>query len=100
MWIATLELDLLLGDVHSLKQKRSVVRPLVLEIRRRHDVSVAEVGHRDVHRRTIIGASVVSGDRPHAVEVMEAVERMVASRPEVQLLSARPRCYSSEDLEM
>ncbi|WP_242418050.1 DUF503 family protein, partial [Frankia sp. CpI1-P] len=29
MWIGTLSLDLLLGDVHSLKEKRSVVRPIV-----------------------------------------------------------------------
>ncbi|MDT5086774.1 MAG: uncharacterized protein QOJ61_3817, partial [Mycobacterium sp.] len=28
MWIGWLEFDLLLGDVHSLKQKRSVVRPI------------------------------------------------------------------------
>ncbi|MDT5143002.1 MAG: uncharacterized protein QOI79_2356, partial [Mycobacterium sp.] len=34
MWIGWLEFDLLLGDVHSLKQKRSVVRPIVAELRR------------------------------------------------------------------
>ena len=32
MWTGTLELDLLLGDVHSPKEKRSVVRPLVAEL--------------------------------------------------------------------
>ena len=31
MFVGTLELDLLLGDVHSLKEKRSVVRPIVAE---------------------------------------------------------------------
>ena len=36
-------LDVLLGDVHSLKEKRSVVRPLVAEVRRRFAVSAAEV---------------------------------------------------------
>ncbi|NED79596.1 DUF503 family protein, partial [Streptomyces sp. SID11233] len=29
MYVGTLSFDLLLGDVHSLKGKRSVVRPLV-----------------------------------------------------------------------
>src|ERR1700756_1596625 len=42
MWIGWLELDLLLGDVHSLKEKRSVVRPIVAELRRRFSVSAAE----------------------------------------------------------
>ena len=43
MWTGSLELDLLLGDVHSLKEKRSLVRPLLAEIRRRFAVSAAEV---------------------------------------------------------
>ena len=34
MWIGWLEFDLLLGDVHSLKQKRSAVRPVVAELQR------------------------------------------------------------------
>lgn len=99
MWTGTLELDVLLGDVHSLKQKRSVVRPLIAEIQRRFSVAVAEVDHRDLHRRSGIGVSAVSGDRGHVVEQLEDVERLVAQRPEVQLLSARLRYLSSEDLE-
>ena len=31
MWIGWLEFDLLLGDVHSLKQKRSAIRPVIAE---------------------------------------------------------------------
>ncbi|MFT3662205.1 MAG: DUF503 domain-containing protein [Gordonia sp. (in: high G+C Gram-positive bacteria)] len=98
MWIGTLELDFLLGDVHSLKEKRSVVRPLIAEIRRKYDVSVAETDHRDLHRRTGVGVAVVSADREHVVDVVGAVERLAARRPEVQLLSARARYTSSEDL--
>ncbi len=97
MWIGTAEFDFLLGDVHSLKQKRSVVRPLIAEIRRRFDVSVAETGHRDLHRRTLLGVAVVSADREHVVEVIDAVDRLAAARPEVQLLSARARYLSSDD---
>ena len=35
MWMGALELDLLLGDVHSLKEKRSLIRPLIAEIMER-----------------------------------------------------------------
>ncbi len=55
MYLGTLSLDLLLGDVHSLKEKRSVVRPIVAELRRRFDVSAAETGHLDLHRRAEVG---------------------------------------------
>lgn len=98
MWIGTLEFDFMLGDVHSLKEKRSVVRPIVAEIRRKFDVSVAETGHRDLHRRAEVGVSVVSADTSHVTEVLDGVERHAASRPEVTLLSARRRLVSSEDL--
>ena len=89
MWIGWLEFDLLLGDVRSLKEKRSVVRPLVAELTRRFAVSAAETGAQDLYRRAGIGMSVVSGERAHVVEVLDAAERLVAARPEVELLSVR-----------
>ncbi|ALG84994.1 DUF503 domain-containing protein [Gordonia phthalatica] len=98
MWIGSLEFDILLGDVHSLKGKRSVVRPIIAEIRRRFDVSVAEVDHRDLHRRSVIGVGVVSGDAGHVTDVLDAVERFVAARPETELLSARRRMATTDDL--
>ena len=99
MYVATLQLDLLLGDVRSLKQKRSVVRPLVAELRRRYDVSVAEAGHLDLHRRALLGVAVVAPDVAHCVEVLDACERLVASRPEVDLLSARRRVHNETEDE-
>lgn len=84
-----MEFDLLLGEVHSLKEKRSVVRPLIAEVRRKFSISVAEVDHLDLHRRAGVGVAVVSSDRARVVEVLDAVERLVAYRPEIELLSAR-----------
>ncbi|MCW2811954.1 MAG: hypothetical protein JWP61_2412 [Friedmanniella sp.] len=97
MWVGWLECDLLLGDVHSLKEKRSVVKPLVAALGRTFAVSVAEVDHLDLHRRAGIGVALVSPDRAHLVEVLDAVERTLAERPEVDLLSARRALRSAED---
>jgi uncharacterized protein YlxP (DUF503 family) len=97
MFVGTLSLDVLLGDVHSLKEKRGVVRPIVAEVRRRFEVTVAEAGHLDLHRRALIGVAVVAADRAHCVEVLDACERLVAARPEVELLSARRRFLNDED---
>jgi uncharacterized protein YlxP (DUF503 family) len=95
--VGFVEFDVLLGDVHSLKGKRSLIRPLVAEIRRRFDVSVAEVGSQDLHRRAAVGVGLVSGDRRHVVDVLDAVERFVAGRPELELLSARRRIVTGDD---
>ncbi|MBF0672949.1 MAG: DUF503 domain-containing protein [Salinibacterium sp.] len=96
MWIAAAEFDILLGDVRSLKQKRSIVRPLVAELRR-FDISVAEVGHLDLHRRALVGAAAVSSTAAHAREVLDRAEDVVAEHPEFELLSVRRTLHSSDD---
>ena len=97
MFVGSVAFDLLLGDVRSLKQKRSLVRPLVAELRRRYDVSAAEAGHLDLHRRALVGVSVVAADRAHVIDVLDKCERMVAARPEIDLLSARRQVLNSTD---
>jgi uncharacterized protein len=97
MYVGALSLDLLLGDVRSLKQKRSVVRPIVAELRTTYAVSAAEAGHLDLHRRALLGVAVVATDRAHCVDVLDACERLVAARPDVELLSARQQFLSSTD---
>lgn len=97
MWIGWLEFDVLLGDVHSLKQKRSVIRPVIAELSRRFAVSAAETGAQDLHRRAGIGVALVAADRAHVVNVLDAAERLVAARPELELLSARRGLLKSTD---
>ncbi len=99
MVVGTLVLDVLLGDVHSLKEKRSTVRPIVAELRRRFEVAAAETGQVELHRRSEIAVAVVCSTHAHAVEVLDQCERLVAGRPEVTLLSARHRVLDDNDLE-
>ncbi len=97
MFTGALALDVLLGDVRSLKQKRSVVRPVVAELRRTFQVSAAEAGHLELHRRALIGVAVVAADAAHCRSVLDACERLVAGRPELEVLSAHQQLFSSED---
>lgn len=97
MWIGAIEVDLLLGDVHSLKTKRGLVRPLVRELRQRFEVSAAEVDHADLYRRAAIGVACTAADRGHVVDVLDRVERFTAGRPEFELLSARRRLATLDD---
>lgn len=97
MWIGWNEFDVLLGDVHSLKAKRSIVRPIVAEIRKRFLVAVAEVDDAALYRRTRLGVSMVSGERQHIEETLTRVEDMVARRPEIELLASKMRIVQSSD---
>ena len=98
MYVGALALDVLLGDVRSLKQKRSAVRPIIAELRRGFPgAAVAETGYLDVRRRTEIGVAVVASTPGHCADVLTACERLVAARPEIELLSARQRLFGEED---
>ncbi|MFI8104999.1 DUF503 domain-containing protein [Streptomyces sp. NPDC101118] len=97
MYVGTLSFDLLLGDVRSLKEKRSIVRPIVSELQRKFSVSAAEVGDQNLHRRAHLGVAMVSGDVGHLSDVLDRCERLVAARPEVELLSVRRRLHGDED---
>lgn len=99
MYTGTAVFDVLLpADSLSLKAKRSYVRPVIAALRRL-DVAVAEVGGQQLHRRAEIGVAVVSGDAGHVVEVLDGCERLVAGRPELELLSARRQRYGEHDDE-
>jgi uncharacterized protein YlxP (DUF503 family) len=97
LFTGALALDVLLGDVHSLKEKRSVVRPVVAELKRRYQVSAAEAGHLDLHRRALIGVAVVAADAAHCRSVLDSCERLVAARPELEVLSASHQLFGQED---
>lgn len=97
MYVGSLEIDVLLGDVRSLKQKRSVVRPIVAELARRFAVSAAEAGHLDLHRRALLGVAVVAPDAAHVGDVLDSCERLVAGHPELELLSTRRRLHGDDD---
>jgi uncharacterized protein YlxP (DUF503 family) len=97
LYTGTIVFDMLLpGDSQSLKDKRSYVRPIVAALRK-FEVSAAEVGYLDRHGRTEIGVAIVASDTGHVAEVLDSCERMIAGRPEVELLSARRRLHGEDD---
>lgn len=98
MVVGTLQCDVLLGDVHSLKEKRAVVRPIVAELRRRFEVAAAETGDHELHRRAELSACLVSSEHGHARQVLESCERLIAGRPEIEVLSSRLRVLDDDDL--
>lgn len=98
VWIGWVELDVLLGDVHSLKEKRAILRPLIADLSRRTEAAVAEVGAHDLHRRATIGVAVVAADAAQVGKVLDNAERLIAEEhPETTLLSAHRGLHSSED---
>ena len=97
VFTGTLTIDLLLGDVHSLKEKRGLVKPVLADLNRRAAVGAAEVGAHDLHRRAVLGVAVVAGSHRRVVELLDDCEGAVAWRPEFEVLSVHRRIHSDED---
>ena len=62
MYVGTLSFDLLLGDVRSLKEKRSLVRPIVAELQRKYAVSAAA----DCTRQFSVAGPEPNANKPNA----------------------------------
>lgn len=93
VYTGTALFDLLLpGDSRTRKVKRSYVRPMIAALRRL-EVAVAEVGALDLLGRAEIGVAVVAAEPGHVTTVLERCERLVAGRPELELLSVRRQLY-------
>jgi uncharacterized protein len=97
MHVASLTLELRLRSVHSLKEKRSVLRPIIDGSRRRFLVAAAEVGHQDAWQLATVGMASVSSSASDAENVLDAVERFVWSFPEVEVISTM-RSLTTEDI--
>ena len=85
MHVAIVRLELHIPTSRSLKEKRGALRPVIEGIRHRFQLSVAEVGYQDKWQRALVGMAVVSDSYCHAAEVVDAVERWIWSKPEVDV---------------
>jgi uncharacterized protein YlxP (DUF503 family) len=86
MFIGVRSWDLHLEGCHSLKAKRSVVKPLTTALRRELNVSVAETGHQDLWQRAEIACAAVGSARDVVEETLRAADRMVEDADGVRIL--------------
>ena len=98
MPVAALSIDLRLPSVRSLKEKRSVIRPILEGCRRRYHVAAAEVDHQDRWQRAGVGVAAVSSSYGHLGDILDEVERFVWSHPGIEVLGAH-RAWLDADEE-
>jgi uncharacterized protein YlxP (DUF503 family) len=60
MVVGILTVEMSLGDIFSLKEKRQIVKSVIERIKNRYNVSIAEVEKQDVKRWAVIGMACVS----------------------------------------
>ena len=86
MFLALRIWDLHLEGCQSLKDKRSVLKPLAGGLRRELNVSVEETGHQDLWQRAEIACAAVGSARAVVEETLRAADRIVEDADGVRIL--------------
>ena len=86
MVVGVLQIEISVGDAMSLKDKRRVVLSLKDRIGHSHNVSIAEVGALDEHRRSILGVAMVGNDKRYVEGGLSKLLDLVRSVPSVSLM--------------
>lgn len=82
MVIATASVRLHLPWVHSLKEKRMVVKSLCSRVHNEFNVSIAETEEQDIHQIAVLGFAGVAGSRAQADSILDHVLNFIESNTE------------------
>lgn len=83
--IAFAEITLHAPWVHSLKEKRMVVKSLVAKLRNHFNVSAAETREQDVHQTIVIGIAALAGDTAQADSILDHAIRFLEENTEAEI---------------
>ena len=72
--------------VHSLKEKRMIVKSLIAKLQNRFHVSAAEIDQQDSHRIIVIGVAAVVPHNAMADSLMDEISQFVENNTEAEIL--------------
>ena len=72
--------------VHSLKEKRMIVKSLTAQLQNRFHVSAAETDEQDTHQIIVIGVAAIVPHNALADSLMEEISRFLEENCEAEIL--------------
>ena len=87
MVIGVVKIKLYTPWVHSLKEKRMVVKSICAKVQNKFNVSIAEVEDQDLHQCVVLGFAGVAGDSAQADSIMDHVINFIESNTEGEIIS-------------
>jgi uncharacterized protein YlxP (DUF503 family) len=87
MFIGTVKIKIHMPWVHSLKEKRMVVKSICAKVRNQFNVSIAEIEEQDIHQIAVLGFAGVAGDKAQADSIMDHVVNFIEGNTEGAIVS-------------
>lgn len=72
--------------VHSLKEKRMVIRSILGKVRSKFHISISEVEAHDIHQTIVLGLSIVTSDTKMADQMIDEIINYIEVSTEAELL--------------
>jgi uncharacterized protein len=86
MHVLVRQWQLHLEGCHSLKEKRSRLKPLTAALRRTLNVSLAETGDQDLWQRAEVACAAVGSDRRVIEETLRAADELIATADGMRII--------------
>ena len=72
--------------VHSLKEKRMVVKSLIDKAHNKFNVSIAEIGEQDIHQTIMLGMACVAGTAALADSMIESILLFIENNTDAEIV--------------
>ena len=86
MKILVIKIDLRAPYVHSLKEKRMIVKSITEKARHKFNISIAEVEQQDRHKLIAIGFACVTNEVNHANSIIDNVINFIEKSTDAVIL--------------
>ena len=86
MNIAAMIFRLRASWVHSLKEKRMIIKSLITKLQSKFHVSAAEIDEQDIHQIIVIGVAAIVPHNAMADSLMEEISLFVEENCEAEIL--------------
>lgn len=94
MKILLMRVTLRASWVHSLKEKRMVIKSLMQRLRNKFNISVGEVGEQDIHQIIVIGIAGVCGSSAQVDSTIESIISFIEENTDAEIV----RIENEEDM--
>ena len=88
MMIAAMTFRLYAPWVHSLKEKRMIVKSLIARLQNTFHVSAAEIDEQDAHQFIVIGIAAIVPHNALADKLMSEITRFIEMNSEAQIVDS------------
>lgn len=87
MVVGICEIEVLIPQASSLKEKRIVIKSIKDKISKRFNVSIAEVGYQDKWQRALLGVSKVSNDTVSIEKVFDFIDKLIIADGRMEIIN-------------